>query len=74
MTKLPDDFTAPPSSQPHAIRVLFGPYEVTLALGPRNELLGIQQIAISQDFRSQKQKLDTLGFHDVGTFYDEESQ
>jgi len=72
MSTLPDDPTTPPSSPPHLVQVICGPYEVTLILGPQNEFLGIQQIAISQDFRSQQQKLASLRFHDVSDIYDED--
>lgn len=73
MHTLPEDVTTNPSPAPHFARALFGPYEVILILGPQNEFLGIQGIAISEDFRSQQQRLNALGSHDVGDMYDDES-
>ena len=51
-------------------KVVFDKYEVTVSLGPRNEFLGILQIAVRKAFLSGEQKRQTTGSFDVTDLYE----
>lgn len=47
----------------------FGEYEITVALTPNDEFLGILEIKLNKDFVSYRKRLTPLGYHDVDEFY-----
>jgi hypothetical protein len=50
----------------------FDRYQIKVKLTPNNEFIGITEIKINKDFLSHKQRMATLGFHDVEEFYRDE--
>ena len=70
-SETPDITSSTPSSK--IVRVQFDRYTITVKLGEANEFLGITEVAVSQDFRSLQQKLESTGSHDVSDYYDLES-
>jgi len=70
-SETPDITSSTPSSK--IVSVQFDRYTIRVKLGEANEFLGITEVAVSQDFRSLKQRLGSKGSHDVSDFYDLES-
>ena len=52
----------------------FGKYEIQVQLAPDGRFVGIVGISVKKDFRSQKQKIESRGFHDVMDLYESEDQ
>jgi hypothetical protein len=50
----------------------FGKYLVKVLVTSSNEFIGIVELQINKDFRSYKQKISNVGFHDVDEFYQED--
>ncbi|MFW9968740.1 MAG: hypothetical protein ACFFDF_00980 [Candidatus Odinarchaeota archaeon] len=53
------------------IKVPFEKYIVTVGLSPTNEFLGITEIEIIEDFRSEREKIKSKPFYDVDEYYEE---
>lgn len=53
------------------IRVPFDKYIVKVGLSPTNEFLGITEIEINKDFRSEREKMKSKPFYDVDEYYEE---
>ncbi len=53
------------------IRVPFDKYIIKVGLSPTNEFLGITEIEISKDFRSEREKMKSKPFYDVDKYYEE---
>jgi hypothetical protein len=49
----------------------FDKYQIKIKLTQDNKFIGITEIKINKDFLSHKQKIASLGFHDVDEFYRE---
>ena len=57
---------------PSNIRILdypFGQYMIKVAIDENNQFQGILEISQAKDFRSLKQKIASVGFHDVEDLY-----
>ena len=57
---------------PSALRILdyqFGQYMIKIALDENNQFKGVLEISQSKDFRSLKQKIGSVGYHDVDDIY-----
>ncbi len=55
------------------VRLALGEYEVQLEVSQDGGLLGVTEVSVSRDFRSQRQRIDARGFHDVLDIYEAES-
>jgi hypothetical protein len=51
--------------------IRFDKYNITIAITPSNEFLGIVEIGLSKDFLNQEQKIKNYSnkYHDVEEFY-----
>jgi len=65
--------TTSPTPSGRIVSVQFDRYTIKVKLGGANEFLGIVEIAVNQDFRSLRQRIESQGSHDVSDFYDLES-
>lgn len=70
-TEPSDEYTGPPATRYHTVVFPFGKYEIAILLGPGNEFARITEVSVRKDFRSNKQKLENEGYHDVSDFYEE---
>lgn len=61
-----------PSSR--VARCSFGKYTVEVEIGPDDEFRGVVGVSVRKDFRSQKQKIESRGYHDVTDLYEAESE
>ena len=55
------------------VRLNLGEYEVQLEVSQDGGLLGITEVSVRRDFRSQRQRIDARGFNDVLDIYEPES-
>ena len=72
----PEEKLKDTGNHPHSERiesVQFDRYTIKVRLGNSDEFLGIVEVAVDQDFRSLKQRIESTGTHDVSDFYDIES-
>lgn len=49
----------------------FDKYEIKVKLTDKNEFVGVEEVRISRDFLSNKQRISTRGSHDIEEFYRE---
>ena len=47
----------------------FDRYEITVKLTIDNKFVGIEQVALNRDFLSHKQKVSSVGSHEVEEYY-----
>lgn len=71
MDPLKLDATGDPQPKTFSRDVQFGPYVISVVVGPGNEFLGIQGIAVRKDFLSPSERVRATGYHDVSEFYKE---
>jgi len=55
----------------HTKQCPFGRYLITVRLGLGDEFLCIEEVAVSKDFLTTKQKTASRGVHDVSDLYPE---
>lgn len=62
--------TAAVSLAAREVRCDVGKYVVKVQLTPENKFLGVVEVSIRKDFRSQEQRLRATSHHDVSGYYD----
>jgi hypothetical protein len=62
--------TAAASAPTREVRCEVGKYVVKVQLTPQNEFLGVVEVSIRKDFRTQEQRIRATAYHDASESYE----